>query len=281
MNYAEHKTIPALATQVECVWFAESDGLPAGRHERVLPDGCVEWIFHLGTPFKRLNQASEWEMQPRSFVVGELTRFILLQPAGPVATMGVRFRPGGAYRFLPLPVNLLTDSFVSTGDIWGRDGDSLEAAVFEARSNPDRQWRVEAFLLSRLMKSEPRRKFDAAMGALMLTRGQTSVNQIAAHVGCSPRQLEREFRAHAGLSPKTLARVIRFQNLLWLVGEDALRQWSSVALDGGYADQSHMVREFREFTGQTPTERAASPAGALSRFFVSPQRLAGLLGQTY
>jgi AraC-like DNA-binding protein len=278
LNYSESKPLPALANHIECFWFASSQELPASDHERVLPDGCLEWIFHVGRPFRRLNRVQLWELQPRSFVVGELTRFILLQPTGPVATMGVRFRPGGAYRFLPFPVHNLTDGFVSTGDIWGRAGELLEEVVIEARSNQERQRRVEAFLLRRLMESEPHRRFDAAISALMLARGQMPVNQIATAIGCSPRQLEREFRAHAGLSPKALARVIRFQNLLRLVGESPLRHWSSVALDSGYADQSHMVREFRELSGQSPTEREASPAGALSRFFVSPKRLADLLG---
>lgn len=277
MNYTERKPLPRLSAHLECFWFASKDG-PAGLPERVLPDGCVEWIFHLGAPFKRLNQANEWATQPRSFVVGELTRFILLQPTGPVDTMGVRFRPGGAYRFLPFPVGLLTDSFVSTGNIWGRDGEYLEEAVLNARSHQHRQDAVETFLLSRLIDSEPRRRFDAAVGEVLRSRGQMRVNQIAAAIGCSPRQLEREFRAAAGLSPKALARVIRFQNLLRLAGEDALRQWAGVALDCGYADQPHMVREFRELTGQSPTERNASPAGELSRYFVTPQRLSDLLG---
>ena len=280
MKYTERKPIPALGNHLECFWFALSDEPPTGEPERVLPDGCIEWIFHVGAPFRRLNRANEWEMQPRSFVVGELTRFILLQPTGPVHTMGVRFRPGGAYRFLPLPIHLLTDGFVSTGDLWGRDSQFLEEAVCEAHSDHERQRRVEAFLISCLIYSEPRRRFDAAIGAVMRSRGQTPVHQIAAAIGCSPRQMEREFRARAGLSPKALARVIRFQNLLRLAGEGALRQWSSVALDGGYADQSHMVREFRELTGQSPTEREASPAGALSRYFVSPERIAELLGST-
>lgn len=277
MNYFEHKPQPALQGQVECFWFAASDAEPGAAPERVLPDGCLEWIFHLGVPFRRLNAANVWETQPRSFVVGELTRFILLQPTGPVATMGVRFRPGGAYRFLPFPVNLLTDSFVSSGDIWGREGEYLEEAVLTAPSHQERQHAVEAFLLSRLINSRPRRRFDAAIGEVMRSRGQTRVNQIAMVIGCSPRQLERDFRAAAGLSPKALARVIRFQNLLWLAGEDALRQWARVALECGYADQPHMVREFRELTGQSPTE-SASLTGELSRYFVSPQRLSDLLG---
>jgi AraC-like DNA-binding protein len=278
VNYIERKPQPALSEHVECFWFASSNAEPGGAPERVLPDGCLEWIFHLGAPFRRLNPAHEWELQPRSFVVGELTRFILLQPTGPVDTMGVRFRPGGAYRFLPFPVDLLTDSFVSTGNIWGRDGEYLEERVLSVRSHQDRQQAVETFLISRLPDSEPRRRFDAAISEVMRSRGQTRVNQIAAAIGCSPRQLEREFRARAGLSPKALARVIRFQNLLRLAGEDALRQWASVALDCGYSDQPHMVREFRELSGQSPTERHALPAGELSRYFVSPQRIADLLG---
>jgi AraC-like DNA-binding protein len=246
----------------------------------VLPDGCLEWIFHLGDPFRRLNCARVWELQPRSFVVGQLTRFILLQPTGPLATMGVRFRPGGAYRFLQLPMHLLTDSFVATGDIWGRAGDLLEDAVLEARSDLERQRLIEDFLLDGLIRSEPRRRFDAAINQVMCSRGQAPVNQVAVTIGCSPRQLEREFRAHAGLSPKALARVIRFQHLLALAGETTLRQWANVALDSGYADQSHMVREFRELSGQTPTEHEAAPAGELTRYFVSPRRLADLLGSS-
>jgi AraC-like DNA-binding protein len=278
VNYIEQKPQPALSEKVECFWFAASNAEPAGDPERVLPDGCLEWIFHLGAPFGRLNAANEWELQPRSFVVGELTQFILLQPTGAVDTMGVRFRPGGAYRFLPFPVDLLTDSFVSTGNIWGRDGVYLEEAVLSARTPHQRQRLVETFLFNRLADSEPRRRFDAAIGEVMRSRGQTRVNQIAAALGCSPRQLEREFRVAAGLAPKTLARVIRFQNLLWLAGEDALRQWASVALECGYADQPHMVREFRDLAGQSPTERHASPRGELSHYFVSPHRLSELLG---
>ena len=278
MKYTELKPRPALAQHLECFWFASSDAPPAGVPERVLPDGCLEWIFHLGTPFRRLNQAKEWEIQPRSFVVGELTRFILLQPAGPVETMGVRFRPGGAYRFLPFPVDLLTDRFVSSSDVWGREGEHLEEVVRSAHTHLNRQHAVESFLIRRLIDSEPRRRFDAAIGAVMRSRGQMRVNQIAGAIGCSPRQLEREFRAAAGLSPKAMARVIRFQNLLGMVGADALRRWASVALDCGYADQPHMVREFRDLAGQSPTEHQSHPLGNLSQNFVSPQRLSDLLG---
>ena len=279
MHYTEQRPSPALAQHLECLWFvSETDTSPArGAVERVLPDGCLEWIFHLGAPFQRSTPAGEWERQPRSFVVGELTRFMLLQPTGPVAVMGVRFRPGGAYRFLPFSLNDFTDITIPTADVWGNKGTYLEEAVLEARNNMQRQQLVEDFLLRQLDMSTTRPRFEAAVKEIIRSRGQTRVHEVAARVGWGSRQLEREFRVGVGLSPKAFARIMRFQNLLRLVGEGALREWTSLALEGGYADQPHMVREFREFAGHTPAERGLAE-GEFGSHFVSPRRLAALLG---
>lgn len=281
MNYTEHRPTPALAKYLEVIWFVSGEGNTttdtATQYERVFPDGCIEWIFHLGAPFLRsLN--GRWERQRRSFVVGELTQFILLQATGPTATMGVRFRPGGAYRFMPAPLNLLTDETVPTEDVWGTEGKYLEEAVLAGRNDIERRNLIEDFLLARLHNTSPRPRFDAAVGEIIGSRGQTRVDQLADRIGWSPRQLEREFRASAGLSPKVMARIIRFQNLLKLVGEQQLRDWAGLALASGYADQPHMVREFREFCGQSPTEQQTTANGDLARHFVSPRRLAALLG---
>lgn len=279
MLYTEHQPSPALAEHLECLWFLSSTNSSpgTGATERALPDGCVEWIFHVGSPFQRFTKAGEWERQPRSFVVGELTRFLLLQPTGDVAVMGVRFRPGGAYRFMPFPLSDFTDSTVPTGDIWGRDGTHLEEAVLGARNNTQRQQLLEEFLLRQLVNTAPRPRFDAAVKEIIRTRGQTRVHEVAHGVGWSSRQLERDFGASLGLSPKSFSRIMRFQNLLRLVGEGTLREWANLAIEGGYADQPHMVREFREFTGHTPADREI-PAGEFGSYFVSPRRLAALLG---
>ncbi|MCM3903554.1 MAG: helix-turn-helix domain-containing protein [Pyrinomonadaceae bacterium] len=285
MHYTEHQPSPALAQHLECFWFLTSTDSSPGTSatERVLPDGCVEWIFHMGSPFQRAistgitGNGGEWEPQPRSFVVGELTRFLLLQRTGDVGVMGVRFRPGGAYRFLPGPLSDFTDRTVPTGDVWGREGTYLEEAVLEAGNNMQRQHLVEGFLFQRLVNTTARPRFDATVKEIIRTRGQTRVFDLANSVGWSSRQLERDFLVSFGLSPKSFSRIIRFQNLLRLVGEGALREWTSLALEGGYADQPHMVREFREFAGHSPAERGVA-AGEFASNFVSPRRLAALLG---
>jgi len=279
MEYREIHPTPALAAHLECFWFAWDAGAPSpGRPpERILPDGCVEWIFHLGDPFRRVIAPGSAELQPRSFVVGELTRHLLVAPSGRVRMMGVRFRPGGAYRFVPMPLDLLTDRVAAIADVWGEDGRRIEDAVMTARHDGDRVRRVEAFLVARGRLSAERPRLDAAVASILQSQGSARVSDLAHLVGSSPRQLERDFRIGVGLTPKGLARTIRFQGLMRHLGESRLREWARLALDAGYADQAHMVREFREFAGQTPSVHRAAQPGDLARHFVSARRLAALL----
>jgi transcriptional regulator GlxA family with amidase domain len=173
---------------------------------------------------------------------------------------------------------MLTNTIASTEEIWSLEGRRLEEIVFNAQTDLERIEAVEEFLLQQLDRVAARPRLEAAVAEVIRSCGQTRVDQLASMVGLSSRQLEREFRSGAGLSPKALARVIRFQNLLRLVGEGTLREWATLALATGYADQPHMVREFREFTGQSPTERQLALNGDFARHFVSPERLATLLG---
>ena len=102
------------------------------------------------------------------------------------------------------------------------------------------------------------------------------MSAIARRLGCSPRQLERLFAAGVGLSPKELSRIARFQSLLRLAGREPAASWADLAVRGGYADQAHLVREFKAFSGATPTSKDETE-GALARYFIDPARLDALL----
>ncbi len=215
----------------------------------------------------------------RELVAGEMTRPLVLEPAGRVATMGVRFRPGGAYRFLPVPLETLTDTSKPTADLWGRDGRDVQDVVLETRGTDQRQRVVNGFLLARLLR-EPRvrPRLDEAVRLLLRSRGRTTVGEMSRRVGWSPRQLEREFRLGVGLTPKALARTLRFQNALRLAGRGPTRSWAAIAAECGYADQAHLILEFRALSGKTPTEPVDN--GELTRNFVTPARLDELLRPT-
>ncbi len=92
---------------------------------------------------------------------------------------------------------------------------------------------------------------DAVIAAAALDRG-TSVGRAAALTGLSDRRLRSEFRAELGMSPKRYARLRRFESAVACVRSRSPRRLSDVAADLGYADQSHMTRDFAEFAGVTP-----------------------------
>src|SRR5262249_51822083 len=95
-----------------------------------------------------------------------------------------------------------------------------------------------------------------AVALMRRARGGVGVQKVAAALGVGERWLERAFARQVGYAPKTLARVVRFQSAVRLVQTSAPRPWIEIAYDAGYADQAHLVREFRALAGVTPVAYA-------------------------
>jgi len=206
-----------------------------------------------------------------------MTRPINIAPTGPVHTLGVRFRPGGAREILAVPLDLLTDTTAETADLWSADGRRIEDEVGNARDDEARRGALERFLEARLPRAHVgTSRLEAAIGLVLRSRGRAEVAEVARHVGWSRRQLERQFRAGVGLSPKAFSRVVRFQNVLRLAGPARGASWADLAARCGYADQAHLTREFRELSDATPASGEAA-GGDLARHFVAPARLEQLL----
>jgi len=277
VRYREDRVRPALASRIECLWLAEDAGAGPGPAERILPDGCTEWIFHLGAAYARIGDDGHPSLQPASFVVGPMSRPIAIAPTGPIRTLGVRFRPGGARETLGVPLETLADTTASAEELWGAAGRRIADEVGNAPDDAARRTAIQDFVQSRLEKSPAgEARLASAVGEVLAGRGRRPVAEIARRAGWGRRQLERAFRAGVGVTPKTLSRVIRFQNLLRVAGRATGASWADLAARCGYADQAHLVRDFRELAGVTPASgRAAS--GELGRYFVAPERLDALL----
>jgi methylphosphotriester-DNA--protein-cysteine methyltransferase len=271
LRYRELRPRARLRRFVECFWFVSGDGRGA-EIQTIVPDGCPELIVHAGEPFWRWRDDRR-ERQPTAFLVGELTSALRVQPSAQVSTMGIRFRPSGLGAFLALPQDELTDRSTPIDALWGVLGRELEARLHEARSDAQRARVAEAFLLARLTAGPgPDLAVEAAVGQLLAERGQTRLAALASTAGLSERQLERRFRSAVGLGPKALARLVRFQAVYRRLGDDVPPGWALIALDCGYFDQAHLLRDFRELAGSPPS-RLLGSEGELARQFVDPARL--------
>jgi AraC-like DNA-binding protein len=181
-----------------------------------------------------------------------MTRPILVPPAGGSGLLGVRFRPGMATAFLPIPAAALTDDSAPLEAIWPA---GAEVADFVGSAPGADQAMVR--LAERLIARLPRIRavppdLLAAVGQILAHGGRIDISRLAATLGVTRQHLARRFAAHVGLTPKMLCRVVRLWQVLRLPRTGPVN-WAALAYELGYSDQSHLVSEFRSLTGLTPS----------------------------
>jgi len=254
MRYREFQVAPPLSKNVECLWLLEgADWQESPAPERLLPDGCVELILNFGDLFREHKEAGRSELQPSRFVVGQMTQPVLVSPTGPVQLLGIRFAPGGTLPFFPVPPGELTNRIAPLADVAGALDRELSRRPYDARGLPEKIAIVESLLLRQMSaKEEKGASLQNAISEIVNSGGQISVDRLASDLGISGRQLERRFLSEVGLGPKLLCRILRFQQVFRAVERED-KNWAGIAADCGYYDQAHLIRDFRQFAGQTPS----------------------------
>lgn len=238
MSYREYVPAPALRPFVDRLWTR--DGGLSPSEQRVLPDGCIDWLLHLGTA-------------PRAVVVGTMTRPHVVPAGFAPPIVAVRFRPGGAAAFLRERADRFTDHHVALDDAGVSSIAILDRVLDEVL--PHRRARaLERHLLAALPRAEgPPAIIDRAVGALWREQ-PPSVDALARELGVTRQHLRRLFRDHVGIGPKELARVARVHRAIERLGSARRGDLAGVATEIGFFDQAHMNRDFREIAGATPGE---------------------------
>lgn len=278
MHYVERQPPPALGPHVECLWAVWDDEPSATRSpERIVPDGCPELIVHTGDAFARQDQAGRWKTQPRAFLAGTLTKPWTLRPGRRPRTVGIRFRPGAAARFLGVPMKDAADRETALGEIVGSRANDLADALGERRTIDGALDEAEGWMARRLRRVAAfERPARSAVALIMASGGRARVEDTARSLGWSRRRMERAFDHDLGISPKVFARIVRLSAVLARLDGAERDSAVDLALDSGYFDQSHLLRDFRELVGTAPRNVGAS-VGELSRQFIRPERLRALL----
>jgi AraC-like DNA-binding protein len=227
-------------------------------------------VFHLGDPFEQLDQDGISEQQPMAMMVGQMQRYLLIQPTGKVSVLGVRFWPGGAYPFLQIPQHEITGRVLDLDTVLGSFGRELHSRIADTASDAGRFRLVEKVLLMRLNQfRKPDDRLSKAISLILQAGGCLPMDALASSIGVNSRGLDRTFNTRVGIPPKTLCRIIRFQQVFKMLEQQrAGLKWSQIALSCGYYDQSHFIKEFKVFAGKEPTAYLAEQ-NAMSEHFIA------------
>ncbi len=224
-----------------------------------MPEGVVELIFDMQETPKSLywgvKYPAETQFQ-RAWVSGQRLGPIVIQ-SGPSTMMGVRFRPGGAWPFFNKALPDLTDYVVPLDLIWGFKAQDVRDRLLAANSLAARFRILESFLSSFIgADTEPDPLVAFALGQISQNPAAATIGEMVERSGYSHRHFTESIKRKVGITPKELAKLNRFQRTLASV--EAAREadqidWRMLAMQSGYYDQSHLIHEFRLFSGFTPT----------------------------
>ncbi|RWN42258.1 MAG: AraC family transcriptional regulator [Mesorhizobium sp.] len=188
-----------------------------------------------------------------SFAAGLFAGPVVIESFGGACCVQVNFTPLGARRFFRLPMSELADSMVVLDDVLGAQGLALREKLGNAPDWTTRFDMAEAFVTARLENAaETPLEIAWAYDRIITSGGRTRIASIAERLGWSRKHLAAGFSNAIGIGPKTLSRIVRFNRALGLSRQPTV-DWAGIAADCGYADQAHLVREFRDLAGETPT----------------------------
>ncbi len=261
MDYRLHVPGPPLAGYVDYLWSL-SDA-PSHAKERVLPSGTLELVLNLADDEFRIYGPGEERYQRfgGAIVSGPYDRPFAIDTREHASVVGAHFKPGGALPFLTVPPGAIGGAHVELSALWGRRAaDELRERLAAADSPARRFAALEKALTAHLPGHPGHPAVPVALG--LLERPGATVGRVAAHLELSSRRLEQVFRAEVGMAPRSFARIRRFKRALALAGRPAAPRWGALALAAGYFDQSHLIRDFVEFSGFSPDrliERANVP----------------------
>lgn len=169
-----------------------------------------------------------------------------------IGSVLVYFREMGASPFFRQPIHELFRESVSLDNFWLRSELLvLQEQLYESKTDLQRIGHAEKFLLARLNPSQPDKLVAEAIALIQQANGNIRITELAEKLNISQSPLEKRFRQSVGATAKKFASIVRMKHVLNNLNSNA--SVTQVAYDAGFYDQAHFIREFKSFTGETPT----------------------------
>jgi len=268
MQHQEFEPPEALRDTIKCFWYNRGDFGEEVSSFKVLPDGYAEIIFHFGSGCS-ISHNGDLQPLPSPFMVGLLNQPVLFYTKKRLEIIGIRCFPWTVFDLLGLSsgkasVHIFEHPIAQLQSTLNK---YIEAGKIDEALTQVKQY----FLHARSLVAIDSMLFKAGV-AMSKANGTMPVSQVAAAAHATVRTLERNFKQSSGYTVKDVSGLMRFEqvrNRLWHYPDSNL---AGLAQEMGYADQSHLSKEFKRYSGTTPAafaRKARKGKQAVSNDFVA------------
>ena len=246
--------IPQFPVNLYVDYFMICHGVPAFQQEYIFPNNEAEIFFNLGD----VNFASGKEENvlltfSKTIVSGLRSERLTITPGGIFSIAGVRFNIFGFYQLFKIPSSEFTDKNFDGSDVWNSEMSLMHEQLMNAGDTKQRMELLERWIKAIISKRDVRDALVWKKLTPALTYTSLSLQDyLAAAMGYSHKHVIHLFKEKCGLAPKMIQRVFRFNRVLIKALQQSSMNWTSLSHEGGYTDQSHFIRDFKQFTGFTP-----------------------------
>jgi AraC-like DNA-binding protein len=255
LKYIRYIPSPPLNTFID--YFYYIDGSMPYRREKVLPTGWLDLEVNLSGAIQIYDASGSKRIATcvENWWVGVWNTYGTVEWPLNVQLVGIHFKPGGAYPFLNFPLTELHNQIIPADAIWGDFAGELYERLCAAPSIPARLSLFEQLLLTRLSPA-PKELNAVRYGVAQIARynGAVSIKALREDMGFSQNHLLTQFKRMVGISPKALAQLYRLKLVLGSIDPTHEIDWTQIAYQAGYYDQAHFSKDFRIFTGHSPTD---------------------------
>jgi len=249
--YKEFKPDNSLKDKIECYWILEitNKDIKPNNIERVIPMGFSELIFHFGDKYL-IEIDNDFSRLEKSLFTGQLTSSINFKASGKTGILGVKFKPFGAYYFIPKPLFEFENKSTDLKKIFNKIEIELLEDNLHNSLNEDKVKIVEQFLIKNQLKRKLNLPIEKIINYIIEKKGNITIFELVKSFNSTISTFERNFKKIIGITPKKFTKIIQFNEILKEYKEN--NDLQSIAYKYDYYDYSHFTKEFSAFSGFSP-----------------------------
>lgn len=262
----------ALAPYVETYWqaFYPQEKIPEHVMPPLLPAMLgLAVVFSKESPFTATWPDGSKMQMPKAYIVSHLTKPSRLSNFGKHSLFGIQLKHDALFRIWGLCASEFVNKASPVFEVFDQLYHTFLQDILEADSLPKRVKLADSFLLKSIQNAAFCNNTLEKSGRLLVeSSGFASMEQLAAEEDLGVRQFSRNFKQQFGLSPKTYASILRTNLVIRSLDAKGNVDWQGMIAQLHFFDQSHLIKDFKRFTGQTPQQYAASGSYQFSKNFM-------------